>query len=409
MRILHTADWHLGDRLGRIDRTDDLRRGVERIAGYCESEVVDLLLVAGDLFSDLSRPDALRESIAHLQEVFLPFLRRGGTIVALTGNHDNETFCQTLWHALTLAAPKGVNGAPGRGGRLYLATGPSVQTIAGRDGRLVQFVLMPYPTAGRYLDDQARRFESQEERQRAVQAAYAARLRQLQEGPHFRPDLPTVLAAHIHVEGARFPGAFRMDARESLVFPAEHVPDDWAYVALGHIHQPQALGGKPHVRYSGSIDRLDLGEKGDRKSAVLIDVGPKGLREPPALLSLDATPIYEVVITKPDEELPNLRAMYPDADRALVRYHLTYRPSVDNLLAIQDGLDRIFPRWYDRDWQEAGAFTPTGQGQIEVAPPTHRSVRETVMDYLAAELADHDDRQAVVDLVDALLAEEDPA
>jgi exonuclease SbcD len=96
MRILHTADWHLGDRLGRIDRTEDLRRAVERVAEYCKSESVDVLLVAGDLFSELSRPDSLRESIAHLQATFEPFLLGGGTILALTGNHDNEVFCQTL-------------------------------------------------------------------------------------------------------------------------------------------------------------------------------------------------------------------------------------------------------------------------------------------------------------------------
>jgi hypothetical protein len=40
MRILHTADWHLADRLGRIDRTDDLRRAVERVAGYYAEEKV---------------------------------------------------------------------------------------------------------------------------------------------------------------------------------------------------------------------------------------------------------------------------------------------------------------------------------------------------------------------------------
>ena len=68
MRILHTADWHLGDRMGRIDRTDDLRKAVERVAVYCEQEKVDLLLVAGDLFSELSRPDGLRDSIQHLQD-----------------------------------------------------------------------------------------------------------------------------------------------------------------------------------------------------------------------------------------------------------------------------------------------------------------------------------------------------
>ena len=43
MRILHTADWHLADRLGRIDRTDDLRKAVERVADYCRSEKVDVL------------------------------------------------------------------------------------------------------------------------------------------------------------------------------------------------------------------------------------------------------------------------------------------------------------------------------------------------------------------------------
>ena len=52
MRILHTADWHLCDRLGRQDRTDDLRRVVERIAGYCKEERVDVLL---DVFAAVRR------------------------------------------------------------------------------------------------------------------------------------------------------------------------------------------------------------------------------------------------------------------------------------------------------------------------------------------------------------------
>src|SRR5262249_10835430 len=105
MRLLHTADWHLGDRMGRIDRTEDLRRAVERVAHYCAEEKVDVLLVAGDLFSELSRPDSLRESIEHLQAVFEKFLLDGGTILAITGNHDNENFCQTLRLVMNLAAP----------------------------------------------------------------------------------------------------------------------------------------------------------------------------------------------------------------------------------------------------------------------------------------------------------------
>src|SRR5579859_3900554 len=147
MRILHTADWHLGDRLGRIDRTEDLRRAVVRIADYCRDEKVDVLLVAGDLFSELARPDGLRDAIRHLQETFAKFLHDNGTIVAITGNHDNENFCQTLWHAMSLASPSGVSADHAAPGRLHLATKPSLlRLVDRRDGFEVQFVLMPFPT-----------------------------------------------------------------------------------------------------------------------------------------------------------------------------------------------------------------------------------------------------------------------
>src|SRR5207302_3172177 len=123
-----------GDRLGRIDRTDDLRRAVERVADYCRREAVDVLLVAGDLFSELSRPDSLRESIEHVQATFEPFLLGGGTILALTGNHDNENFCQTLRLVMTLAAPaSGHAGDLRPGGRFYLATNPTFLRLADRD------------------------------------------------------------------------------------------------------------------------------------------------------------------------------------------------------------------------------------------------------------------------------------
>jgi exonuclease SbcD len=97
MKILHTADWHLGDRLGRIDRTEDLRRAVERVAAHCDRYEADVLLVAGDLFSELIRPEGLRDACAHLMHTFDGFLRRGGTILTLTGNHDNENFVRRAY------------------------------------------------------------------------------------------------------------------------------------------------------------------------------------------------------------------------------------------------------------------------------------------------------------------------
>jgi DNA repair protein SbcD/Mre11 len=403
MRILHTADWHLGDRLGRIDRTNDLRRAVERIADYAEREKAHVLLVAGDLFSDLSRPDGLRQAIEHLQQVLLPYLGKGGTVLALTGNHDNESFCQTLRHAMMLAAP-GSNDcgeilAPGR---FYLCDTPSFWRLPDDEGGLVQFLLMPYPTPRRYLDGNGH-YRSREDRNRALAAAFCTRLDELKQHSEFDPHRPTVLAAHVHLQGARLASPFRISDRETIVFNGD-LPLDYNYAALGHIHEPQCLH-RAWIRYSGSIERLDLGERQDEKSVTLVDVGRKSAADP-VCLPLEATPIYEVEINDPPEELPGLRDRYPDADRALVRLHVRYQAGRDNLEEVLRELDRIFPRWYDREWREASEV-PTQGGELS-RMDSRQNYHDTVIDYLQSELADHADREALLQLAEELLAREQP-
>jgi exonuclease SbcD len=407
MRILHTADWHLGDRLGRIDRTEDLRRAVERVAGYCASETADVLLVAGDLFSELAGPDGLREAIRHLQEVFCGFLRDGGTVLSLTGNHDKETFCQTLRHAMSLAAPiGGDSGELVRPGRFYLATGPTLLRLAGRGDEVVQFVLMPYPTPTRYLTDEAaQRYQSLDEKNRHLMTAYTAWLHDVQTGPAFDPLLPTVLGAHVHVRGGELHTTFRLSPDEDVVFEDTDLPAGFAYVGLGHIHRAQFLGGMTHVRYSGSIEKMDLGEGRDDKGVVLIDVGPEGRRDEPWVLPLASTPVYEVIIRSPKDELPGLREKYPDADRALVRIECTYTAGVDNREAVLRELETVFPRWYDRQVQEATALDKASLVAGEA--PRAKSFEDTVRDYLWQELTNHDEalRDAVLARAEALLGE----
>lgn len=412
MKILHTADWHLGDRLGRIDRTADLRRSVEHIAALCEQERAEVLLMAGDLFSELSRTDGLRDSIEHLRQVFTPFLVNGGTILAVTGNHDNEVFCQTLRYAMELAAPDAAQSlAPVPAGRFYLAAGPTLLRVADRAGQVVQFVLMPYPTPPRYLDGPAQLYGNLEEKNRALQGAYSAKVQTLlARGRADDPRLPTVLAAHIHLQGSRLPSLFRMAERESIVFSAADVPEGVAYVALGHIHKAGCPLGEasPHVRYCGSIERLDLGERHDEKGCYLLEIGGEGLRGEPAFLPLEATPMYDLDIVNPREELPRLRERYPDAERALVRYRLVWTAGVDDREAVLRELQDIFPRWYEREVREANALGDTLTAPQTAAP--HRGFRETVRDYLQSELTNHPDveREAILGLAEALL-EEEPA
>ncbi|MHB1421612.1 MAG: metallophosphoesterase family protein [Gemmataceae bacterium] len=410
MRILHTADWHLADRLGRIDRTDDLRKAVEQIANYCRLEKVDVLLVAGDLFSELAGPDALRESIRHLQKTFEPFLRDGGTILTLTGNHDKENFCQTLKHAMTLAAPSsGSFGDIVAPGRLYLATGPTLLSLMDREmEKPIQFILMPYPTPTRYLDDEeSQRYQSLDEKNRHLMTAYTRKLSALQSHNRFDPRLHTVLAAHVHVRGAELNTLFRITEQEDVLFSEADLPTGFAYIALGHIHRPQYLGGQKHVRYCGSIERLDLGEKDDQKGVVLVDIGPEGLRGEPTVLPLDATPIYEIEIHSPQDEIPALKERYPDARNDLVRVVCEYTAGVDNREEILRDLNDIFPRWYDRKIIEKNALGQTLVGQASPA----KSFEETVRDYLRQELTNHAEefREAVLARAEDLMCNEPEA
>ncbi|MCI0457008.1 MAG: exonuclease subunit SbcD, partial [Gemmataceae bacterium] len=405
MKILHTADWHLGDRLGRQDRTADLQRAVERVSALCEQLAVELLLVAGDLFSELSRPDSLRESIQHLQRTFDRFLLNGGTILALTGNHDNENFCQTLRLVMTLAAPASSrDGDLLPPGRLYLATEPSFFRLQARAGHLVQFILMPYPTPARYLTDaDTQRYASLEEKNQKLKSAFVRKLRAIQEDPRFDRTLPTVLSAHVHVHGATLPNLFRISEQESIVFEDGEIPETVAYVALGHIHRAQAIRGLTHIRYPGSIERLDLGEQRDDKGVLLLAIGPKGLVGEPQTLPVEATPIYAVDINDPATQIPLLADRYPDAERALVNIQFTYTAGTDNLEEILSNLEKVFPRWYARNWTEAGAL---GQPLTPDESGRHKSFEDRVRDYLGSELVNHPDalRQGVLARAEALLA-----
>jgi exonuclease SbcD len=192
-----------------------------------------------------------------------------------------------------------------------------------------------------------------------------------------------------------------MSEDEDIVFTDDQLPTAYSYVALGHIHKPQSLGGHAHVRYCGSIDRLDLGELLDRKEVTLLELAPSGLIGEPASLPLDATPIYDVAITNPQQELPALRDRYPDHATALANLHVHYTAGVDNLEAVLRELDAIFPRWYCRDWVENRSVGPA----LTIGAPPAKSFEETVRDYLTGELTNcsDEDRAAILELAEELL------
>lgn len=216
---------------------------------------------------------------------------------------------------------------------------------------------MPYPTPARYLTDEAAQaYQGFDEKNRNLMRAFTEWLRGVRTSPGFDLSLPTVLAAHVAMQGSDLSTRFRLTAEEDVLFEETSLLDEYAYVALGHIHRPQSLGGRAHVRYSGSIERLDLGEKADDKGVVLFEVGPEGLRGEPKFLPLEATPMLDVEITSPKAQIPTLEQDHPEAKRALTRIRCTYTAGVDNREETLRRLEEIFPRWYDREVIESGRW-----------------------------------------------------
>lgn len=402
MRILHTADWHLNDRLGRVSRQPHLVTRLREIGAYLDEHRVDVMIVAGDLFSQHSRADEMRQAVEDVNGIFKPFLMRGGTILAISGNHDSEALFGLLRSAMDLAAPLDPSQAgPRPRGRLYLAAQPTYLLLKDGAGQRVQFVLLPYPTSARYLRDERTRYNSLDEKNRLLHQALLGRLNQIQL-QKIAPHLPSVLVSHIHVRGSQTHNLYHISEREDVIFELGDIPFHWAYTAYGHIHRPQPLAGATHVRYSGSIECLDYAERDDAKSVILVEIGPKGLIDEPECLPLHPTPIYHVDISEPDKDMVGLTDRYPDAARALVSYRLFYKPGQHNRDELCRDLESVFPNWYKREIVAEGT-----ELRLPGSAPTSavRDVPSTVRNYLQKQLAGQPDEMDLLALAERLLAD----
>lgn len=410
MKIIHTADWHLCDRLGGIDRTSDLRKRVERVAELCEEHTVDVLVIAGDLFYESATLDQMTGALTHIREKFRPMFARGGTILAITGNHDRDNKINMVRSGMTLASPDAGQAGILPGGRMYLINGLASATLAGADGKPVQFALVPYPFACRY-NVSAMEYRTKEEENRVLHDRVTNWLREL-TGPaepvkkRLETKLPTVLVGHLHIRGSELGQASRfvLTEREDVLVDYASLNPAWSYVALGHIHKPQAVAGSENVRYPGSLDRLDFGETHDEHGVLLLEVD--GSRPVvPVRLPIPATPFHTIELADPESELPGLAERYPDREQAIVRVRITTRGDGPSRDEITRELRRIFPRIHEWTWTTDGAIDG------DAAPSTITpglGFAATVRDYLERRLTEtgDPDRDAILALADSFLKDE---
>jgi exonuclease SbcD len=260
MRLLHTADWHLGRRLKGVDRTPELETALNELLDSAIALEVDAMLIAGDIF-EVPNPPAEAERVAYrffqrLQAAKIP-------AVLIAGNHDSASRIDGLAGLLALA---GIDAL----GRPRAAHKGGVITLETRGGKLCVGAL-PFASERRLLSAEELWELDDQEQRRHYREAITQILRTLTNG--FDHSGVNVLMAHMAIDSAKLAhseAAFY--TRDAYALSENTLPGAAQYIALGHIHTPQVIQAAAPTRYAGSLIQLDFGEAGEQKGFQLIEL-----------------------------------------------------------------------------------------------------------------------------------------
>lgn len=270
LRILHFADAHIDiathgqhdPETGLPARVVDFLKALDTIVDTAITERVDMVLFAGDAYRDRApAPTYQREwgrRIIRLSQAGIPTL-------LLVGNHDVSPAAMkahTLQEYDTLQVP-----------HVRVLDKPALFSPADLEGLPLQVIALPWVSRSALmaaLDIPSGNLEQ-------INNEVEVRLIRLLQDWMNQVDLslPTILTAHVSVQGATYGGERSVMLGSDMVLSGSVVRDPRLdYVALGHIHKAQNLneGQHPPVIYPGSIERVNFGEAGDEKFFVIAHV-----------------------------------------------------------------------------------------------------------------------------------------
>ncbi len=251
MKLFHLSDLHLGKRLNGFSLIEDQAHILQQIVHYVDTEHPDALLIAGDIYD---KPIPPAEAVSLFDAFLVKLSQRGIQIFLISGNHDSP---ERLSFGGTLMQPSGIHVSPVYDGSL------SPTTLSDFYGE-VDFYLLPF-----LKPVQVRHFYPEEPIE-----SYTDAIRCALTHRHHGQAKHSVLVAHQFVTGA-----LQCESEELLVGGVEQIDvqvfHEFDYVALGHLHGPQAVG-RPTVRYCGTPLKYSFSESSHQKSISVITLTSPG-------------------------------------------------------------------------------------------------------------------------------------
>ncbi len=257
MKILHTADWHLGKKLYKQELTEEHQLFFEWLIQTIKERKIDVLLISGDVF-DLSNPPT--EARALYYWFLRKMIEQKCKIIITGGNHDSASM---------LNAPKDILAMLD-----VVVIGGATANIEDEIIDLGEVIICAVP----YLRDmdirQAVQAESVEGRIESVRNGIKSHYDILANICRERyTGMPVIAMGHLYAQGSITSESEReIQIGNLAAFGEADFSETFDYVALGHIHRPQRVGGKEHIRYSGSPIALSFSEKDDLKIVIELEI-----------------------------------------------------------------------------------------------------------------------------------------
>lgn len=267
IRLLHTADWHLGAALHGWSREPEHRAALAQLIEIAQARAVNAIIVAGDIFDSLN-PSAEAQRLLYETLRDLRAACPAATIALIAGNHDPAGRLEAPRALFEFAGVHSI----GVVARANGAFDPRAHLVPIRNdaGAPVAHILaLPYPraadlpVAGADVSGSPVVWGVRELYREAVAAARRA-----------VGAAPLILTGHLHVAG----GLESEGAERRILIGGEHAappdifPDDVAYVALGHLHRPQKAG-RETIRYSGSLVPMSKTEIDYDHGVTIVEIG----------------------------------------------------------------------------------------------------------------------------------------
>ena len=245
MKLFHLSDLHLGKRLNGFSLIEDQADILHQILDYVDIEKPDAILIAGDIYD---KPIPPAEAVSLFDSFLVQISQRRIEIFLISGNHDSP---ERLSFGSRLMQPSGIHVSPVYDGSLLPITLSDVHGT-------IDFYLLPF-----LKPVQVRHFYPEEPIESDTDAIRCA-LSHRQRGHAER----SVLLAHQFVTGAT-----QCESEELMIGGVEQIDvqvfHEFDYVALGHLHGPQAVG-RPTVRYCGTPLKYSFSESSHQKSISVV-------------------------------------------------------------------------------------------------------------------------------------------